>query len=89
MEDKYAVILHIVDALEPSFVGEHIIAQKSDIGMKFDINGFLYDSRKRAEKMYFDMIQRYGKNGLVYIKVSKMNRANLAKESEVLVYRSF
>jgi hypothetical protein len=89
MEDKYAVIMLLKGAMEPSYVGEHFIAQKSDLKEKFHIKDFLYNTKKKADKMYFEMIQRYGKEGLDYIKVSKMNRYNLNAESEVLVYRDF
>lgn len=86
MRDMYACLMKQIDSNEWKYVSPNIILEESEIDDKgYPPDLYLMDTKLKAQEMMRYVLSRY--SGYVEaVKVSKMNRYNLRRESEVLEY---
>lgn len=93
-KDMYAVKYRHKGDAEWRFATESLIISDHEAD-KYQPEMYLVVSMKVAHKVQMIIIQRYSNNyyddhgPIEAIKISKMNRYNLRRESEVLEYREF
>lgn len=94
--EMYAVKFRFKNDVEWRYSNENVIVTEHETE-KYNPEMYLCDTLKEARSVQLLMIQRYTNREdiwddyqtLAAIKISKMNRYNLRRESEVLEYREW